>query len=173
MHTRSPESMTVATKRIVFPSPSPFHAILSTHLTSSYSNRVMNLSSNALGPVFSVNDNYDCRTRPWYIEGFNAADTGAWSSMYTYTMNGVDSNYLAFDAVRPMYDLRGNRIGVADVSITLDDLNEVVLSPPNATLTNQQPTNEVLFIATPPIALSEYAKYYDRIRRCICIFGGR
>jgi len=90
-----------------------------------YSNRVVNYTENTREPVYSATSNYDCRTRPWYKEGIKAPALGAWTDMYTYVTGGdTESETLAFDAVRPMYDRRRNRVGVADVSISLGDLND-------------------------------------------------
>ena len=89
-----------------------------------YSNRAMNMSSNVLGPIFNAGGPYDCRVRPWYLRGMQASDTGAWSPIYTYNIDGTGTDMLGFDAVRPIYDNRRNKIGVADISITLTNLNK-------------------------------------------------
>ncbi|MGL5035326.1 MAG: cache domain-containing protein, partial [Microcystaceae cyanobacterium] len=61
---------------------------------------------------------YDPRTRPWYQTAVQKRKLG-WSSVYVW----FDGSQLALDAVLPIYDQKGELLGVADTPLPLQQIS--------------------------------------------------
>ena len=83
-----------------------------------YTQSVMNTTTLLPEPAHYAYDGYDCRSRGWYQEGMAASEKGEWSSVYAWQVGEVEGQ-LAFDAVMPLYDKRDKKVGVVDVSFSL------------------------------------------------------
>ena len=74
-----------------------------------YTLQEVNVTTDRAGPVGEANDDYDCRTRDWYADGFRAPAKGAWTSVYQYvTLNRAENSdfsvALGIDATAPLID---------------------------------------------------------------------
>ena len=83
-----------------------------------YSQSLMNTTTLLAESPHYAYDGFDVRERRWYQEGLAAPDIGEWSSVYSWNVGNLEGE-LAFDAVMPLYDKSGDKIGVVDVSFSL------------------------------------------------------
>lgn len=69
--------------------------------------------------LISVGDELDARTRPWYKAAV-AAGKGTWSDIYVWK----SQNTLTNDAVEPVYNRKGELVGVMNTGFTLAQIGD-------------------------------------------------